>query len=149
MPRTPIPTWFFAVVLVRRGDRFLLVQERKHGQLWYLPAGRAEAGESLADAAVRETLEEAGIRVRLTGILAIEHNPKPDGARVRAVFVAEPIDDAPPKSVADNDSLQAAWVTVADLKHYPLRGSDVRTYIDRLESGVPLASIELLRPEGC
>ena len=42
MPREAIPTWFFAIVVVRRGDRFLLVHERKHGQLWYLPAGRVE-----------------------------------------------------------------------------------------------------------
>jgi hypothetical protein len=55
MARDPIPTWFFAVVVVRHGNRFLLVQERKHNQLWYLPAGRAEFGESLADAALRET----------------------------------------------------------------------------------------------
>ena len=40
MARTPIPTWCFAIVVVRRGDQFLLVQERSHGQPWYLPAGR-------------------------------------------------------------------------------------------------------------
>jgi len=36
-PRSAIPTWFFAVVVVRKGDRFLLVHERKRGQLWHLP----------------------------------------------------------------------------------------------------------------
>ena len=48
MSRTPSATWFFALVVVRRGDRFLLVHERKHGQTWYLPAGRVEPGETLA-----------------------------------------------------------------------------------------------------
>jgi len=28
-------TWFFAMVLVQRDDRFVLVRERKHGQRWY------------------------------------------------------------------------------------------------------------------
>ena len=148
MPRTPIPTWYFAVVLVRRGDRYLLVQEAKDGRPWYLPAGRVEPGESLGDAAVRETLEEAGIRVRLTGILAIEHRPTPDGARLRAVFLAEPIDDAPPKSVADRESLCAAWVARAELGRYPLRGADVRAYIERLEAGAPVAPLAILRGEG-
>ena len=69
MPRAPIPTWCFALVVVRKGDHFLLVQESKYGQPWYLPAGRVEEGESFADAAVRETLEEAGIPVRVTGII--------------------------------------------------------------------------------
>lgn len=74
MAREPIPTWCFAVVVVRRGDRFLLVHERKHGQLWYLPAGRVEPGESFATAACRETLEEAGVPIRVTGLIRVEHS---------------------------------------------------------------------------
>lgn len=68
MARTAIPTWFFVLVVVRRGDRFLVVHERKHGQLWYLPAGRVEPGESFAAAAARETREEAGIPIHLEGV---------------------------------------------------------------------------------
>jgi len=71
MASDPIPTWFFAVVVVRRADRFLLVRERKHGQTWYLPAGRVEPGETLSAAACRETMQEAGIAITLTGVLRI------------------------------------------------------------------------------
>jgi len=39
MSRDPIPTWCFALVVVRLGERWLLVHERKHGQGWYLPNG--------------------------------------------------------------------------------------------------------------
>lgn len=42
--------------------RSLLVHEARHGGGWYLPAGRVEMGETLVDAAVRETLEESGVR---------------------------------------------------------------------------------------
>ena len=35
------------------------------------PAGHLEAGESLADAALRETLEETGWDVELSGVLGI------------------------------------------------------------------------------
>ncbi len=66
MPRSPVPTWYFALVVVRLGPRFLIVQERKHGQLWYLPAGRVEPGENITDAARRETLEESGVPVVVT-----------------------------------------------------------------------------------
>jgi len=65
MPRKPIPTWFFALVVVRQGDRFLLVHEAKHGQGWCVPAGRVEPGETLFDAALRETSEETGVPVVL------------------------------------------------------------------------------------
>ncbi len=148
MPRDPIPTWFFALVVVRRGDRFLLVHEAKHGQRWYLPAGRAEAGETLAAAACRETLEEAGIRVRLTGVIRIEHSPRPDGARVRTVFLAEPSDDAPPKSSPDEHSLKAAWVSIAELAHHPLRGSEVEELLRHVAGGGVSYPMSLLRMEG-
>src|SRR5262245_12738980 len=81
MAREPIPTWCFALVVVRKGDQFLLVHEKKKNQPWYLPAGRVEPGESFAEAAVRETLEEAGIPIRLTGVIRVEHSPGPYGAR--------------------------------------------------------------------
>src|SRR5271155_3844565 len=111
MAREPIPSWYFAVVVVRRGDRFLLVHERKHGQLWYLPAGRVEQGESLVDGAVRETLEETGVPVRVDGVLRVEHSPSPTGARCRVFFSASPLDDRPPRTTPDDESLGAAWVS--------------------------------------
>jgi len=66
-PRGPIPTWYFALVVVRRGHRFLLTQERKYGATWSIPGGRVEPGESLASAAVREVLEETGLEVAVDG----------------------------------------------------------------------------------
>lgn len=53
-----------AAVIVHDG-RFLLVQRQvSEGSLsWQFPAGEIEAGESPEDAAVRETLEEAGLTV--------------------------------------------------------------------------------------
>ena len=108
MTREPIPTWVFALVIVRKGDRFLVVHERKHGQLWYLPAGRIEPGETLAQGARRETLEETGVPVEIDGILRVEHTPHPKGtARLRVLFTAHPVDDTPPKTQPDEESLEA------------------------------------------
>src|SRR3954471_2263586 len=98
--RSPIPTWYFALVVVRRGHRFLLTQERKYGSTWSIPGGRVEPGESLADAAVREGREATGVPIRLDGILRVEHSPGPAGAhdtRMRILFTGTPIDDTPPK----------------------------------------------------
>jgi 8-oxo-dGTP pyrophosphatase MutT (NUDIX family) len=148
MAREPIPTWCFALAVVRKGDRFLIVHERKHGERWYLPAGRVEPGETFADAAIRETLEEAGIAIRIDGILRVEHTPTDDGARMRAVFVARPTDDRPPKHTPDDDSLGAAWVTLAELAHYPLRGDEVRELFAHVQAGARIYPPELLTYEG-
>ena len=148
MAREPIPTWCFAVVVVRRGDRFLLIHERKQGQPWYLPAGRVEPGESFEQAACRETLEESGIPVRLLGIIRVEYSPGPTGARMRVAYLAEPLDDTPPKSVADDESLGAAWVTLDDLTRYPLRGGQVPALLEYVAAGGAIYPLSVLQSEG-
>ncbi|MDA3961099.1 MAG: NUDIX domain-containing protein [Planctomycetota bacterium] len=43
-----------------KGDRWLLLQSSKHGE-WGFPKGHLDPGETLAQAALRETVEECGI----------------------------------------------------------------------------------------
>jgi len=149
MPRSPIPTWFFVLVVARLDSRFLLVHEAKHGQLWYLPAGRVEPGEDFVRAAERETREEAGVPIVVEGIFRIEHTPIPDGtARVRVILLARPRDDTPPKQIPDHDSLGAAWVTLDDLKRLPLRGDEVREILEYVARGAPIYPVSLITPEG-
>jgi len=149
MARDPIPTWWFALVVVRRGEQFLVVQERKHDQCWYLPAGRVEPGEDLMAAAVRETLEESGIPVILEGVLRLEHTPHAQGtARCRIIFIARPADDTPPKQVPDEESLGAAWVTLTELDQLRLRSSMVRTLFHEVACGAKVYPLDFLVREG-
>jgi phosphatase NudJ len=122
-----VTTFTFVLVVVEHDRRFVLVQEAKGGQPWYLPAGRVEPRESLTDAALRETREEAGIDVVLTGVLRVEHTPLSDGsARLRVWFKARPVQpDAPLKQQADRESLQARWFSLEEARMMNLRGEDV------------------------
>ena len=57
-----------AVAVVEERDRFLVGQRPANGPLaglWEFPGGKVEAGESPADAAVRECLEETHLKVRV------------------------------------------------------------------------------------
>jgi phosphatase NudJ len=149
MAREPIPTWWFALVVVRSGPRFLVVHERKHGQLWYLPAGRVEPGEDLAQAACRETLEETGVPIVLEGILRVEHTSTPAGtARARVIFVARPAGDAAPRAVPNEESLGAAWVTLEELGGLALRGGEVRELFQYVSDRRPIYPLSLLCQEG-
>lgn len=149
MARKPLPTWCFALVVVRLGRRFLLVHETKHGQLWYLPAGRVEPGETFFEAARRETLEEAGIEIELEGILRVEHTPREQGdVRMRVVFVAHPATDARPKSHADEHSLEAGFFTLEEIERLPLRGGEVLDIFRYVAQGGFIAPLSMLCREG-
>lgn len=144
MTSEPIPTWFFALVVVRRGDQFLVVRERKHGQRWYLPAGRAELGETLPEAAHRETIEETGVPIVLEGILKVQHTPSGAGARLRALFLASPADDTPPRATPNEHTLEARFVTLDELDALPLRGPEVRAIFEWVTNGATVFPMELL-----
>jgi 8-oxo-dGTP pyrophosphatase MutT (NUDIX family) len=101
MAREAIPTWFFVVTIVHRDGRYLLLKERKH-RGWYFPAGRVEVGESLEQAALRETREETGVEVVLEGLLRFEHGPTIGGTRVRVFFLARPAPGSEPHRTDDN-----------------------------------------------
>lgn len=142
-----IHTHFFALCIVRLGHRFLLVEERDR-RGWYLPGGRVEPGETLVEAACRETLEEAGIPIVVESILRIEHTPRADAsARVRVVFIARPQDDTPPKTIADEHTRSARWFALEELRDLPLRGPDVDAYLYQVAQGAPLAPLSVLGAE--
>ena len=98
------PLYAFALVVCRRrrDQKFLLVQEAGSMGFW-LPGGRVEVGERLEQGAIRETLEEAGVNVRLLGVLKFEFTPKSDYNRLRIIFYAEPVDekDCEAKTIPD------------------------------------------------
>ena len=144
MSRAPIPTWYFAMVVVRRGHRFLLTQEQKYGSTWSIPGGRVEPGESIIQGAQREVLEETGVPVRIDGILRIEHAATDTGARVRVLFTGTPLDDTPPKSVPDDESLCAAWLTIDEIRERKLRGAELRALLESVEGGRQVFPLDLL-----
>lgn len=152
MGRAPLPTWYFALVVVRLGRRFLLTRERKYGSSWSIPGGRVEPGEPLVDAAIREVYEETGVPIRLDGILRVEHTPSGSSggsgdARVRVLFTGSPIEDTPPKTTADEESLGAAWLTLDEIRALPLRGAELGALLESVAGGRQVFPLELLGHE--
>ena len=63
-----------AVAVLDERSRLLLCLHRDK-QIWVAPGGLIEPGEHPADAAVRETWEETGLVVEITGILGVYGGP--------------------------------------------------------------------------
>ncbi|OWZ23695.1 hypothetical protein PHMEG_0001379 [Phytophthora megakarya] len=141
----------FALVVChnKKYNSFLLVQEFANSGFW-LPGGRIDCGENPAQAAIRETKEEAGIDIRLTGVLKLEYHPKQDRngsqyVRMRFIFYAEPINcDQPPKSIPDYESAGATWCRADQVGSLPLRGSEPVTYFNHIASGKPIYPLGLI-----
>ena len=147
MSRTAIPTHFFALVIVRKGDQYLMIQETQHNQLWYLPAGGVELGETFIEAAQRETLEEGGIPIDIEGIIRIEHSPNINHtSRIRMIFIAKPKDNTPLKSLPDEHSLQAIWMTLSEIKPLPLRCPEILEWFHLVANDAPIYPLELINP---
>lgn len=150
MARDPLLTWFFVLIVVRDADgRFLVLQERKHGQLWYLPAGRVEPGETFGDAAMRETREETGVLVQVDGIIRIEHTPYDDGTvRCRVLLTAHAVDDSQLIQQPNDDALQARWATLDEIRRLPLRSPEVVELFDYVQRGAPIYPVTIITYEG-
>lgn len=61
-----------ATIVVNERNEILLIKGPKRG--WEMPGGQVEEGESLKDAAIRETKEESGIDIEVTKFCGIFQN---------------------------------------------------------------------------
>jgi 8-oxo-dGTP diphosphatase len=89
VPMVVVPSVFVAV---REEQGRLLLVRRCDSGAWELPGGRVDVGESAVEAAVRETAEEAGLEVRITGLVGLFSNPAyvaqaASGDEIRQLFV--------------------------------------------------------------
>lgn len=62
-------------VVVNDAGEILLIR-RTDNDNWAIPGGAMDLGESLVTTAVRETLEETGIQVEVTGLVGIFTDPR-------------------------------------------------------------------------
>jgi 8-oxo-dGTP pyrophosphatase MutT (NUDIX family) len=63
------------VVVVNQAGEFLLIRRTDNGN-WAFPGGAIDLGESVSQAAIRETKEETGVDCEITGLLGIYSDPR-------------------------------------------------------------------------
>lgn len=138
--------------VVERDGRFLLIEERINEQrVLNQPAGHWEPGETLVEAARRETLEEAGWDVEPTHLLGVyEWQPASlPSPFVRFAFAATPLRHHPDRPL-DAGIERALWMTPDEiLQAEPRwRSPSVQTCIADFQAGVryPLDLIRHLAP---
>jgi ADP-ribose pyrophosphatase YjhB (NUDIX family) len=113
------------VVVVNDAGEILLIR-RSDNDNWALPGGAIDIGESLAQAAVRETREETGIECEITGLVGIYTDPghiilytSNDEARQEFSIVlrARAVSGEPTPS---DESTEVRWVPPAEAENYTM-----------------------------
>ena len=101
-----MPTLGAAAAVAYRGKVLLI--KRRDVEIWALPGGAVENGESLAQAAVREVREETGVSVELTRLVGVYSRPNwRAGGDHGVLFAARPLShDIVPQP---EEALEAAY----------------------------------------
>ncbi|MEU0985070.1 NUDIX domain-containing protein [Streptomyces sp. NPDC005953] len=106
--------------VVRDDDGRLLIIHKTDNDLWALPGGGHDIGESIGDTVVREVVEETGITVQIDSIVGLYTNPEHvlayDDGEVRQQFSicfrAHPTGGSLRTS---SESKEVRWIDPADL----------------------------------
>ncbi|HEY1619664.1 MAG TPA: NUDIX domain-containing protein [Streptosporangiaceae bacterium] len=143
-PNSLVPA---AVAVVACEDGAMLLIRRTDNGNWALPAGAIEMNESVADEAIRQTFEETGIQVEVTGLLGIYSDPRhvihfTSNDEVRREFsvalAARPVGGEPAVSA---ESSEIRWVPPADLAGYTMDRAMRKRVDDYVRgSGVPVVA---------
>jgi len=113
-------------VAVVNGRGEILLIRRSDNDNWALPGGGVDLGESLTQAAVRETQEESGVDCEITGLLGIYTDPEhlilyTSNGEVRQEFsivlTARPTGGQPTPST---ETSEVRWVPLADVDSYQM-----------------------------
>jgi ADP-ribose pyrophosphatase YjhB (NUDIX family) len=129
--------------VIERDNKYLLVEERDKtsGHLVFnQPAGHLEEGETLTGAALRETLEETGWQIELTGVLGIALYTAPGNGLTyyRTTFLGKPL------AAIENATLDPDIHAVHWLDYESILANSAR-----MRSPLVLAAIELQRRGIC
>ncbi|RXZ73296.1 NUDIX hydrolase [Agromyces albus] len=121
-----LPDLLVAAIALVRERRVLMVTARDR-DVYYMPGGKIDDGESAADAAAREAREEVALDLDPSSLhelfeVVVQAHGEPHGRLVRMrVFRAET--DAAPAASAEVGSVH--WVTTADAHRCPPAGAEV------------------------
>ena len=108
-------------VAVRNEAGDLLLIRRSDNGNWAMPGGAVELGESLTQAAVRETREESGIECEVTGLAGIYTDPRhvmlytSDGEARQEFSVVLTARATGGEPSASSETTRARWVPAADV----------------------------------
>ena len=133
LPRVTVAT------IIENDGKFLMVEEDIYGvKTLNQPAGHLEANETLAQAAVRETLEETGWHIKVDHLIEFSQwtSDNSNNHYLRSCFSGTAVEFDPEQEL-DDGIIQAVWMTRDEVaaEAHRLRSPLVLHHIDLHISG--------------
>lgn len=96
-----------ATIVINEKNEILLIKGPRRG--WEMPGGQVEEGESLKEAAIRETKEESGIDIEVLKFCGVFQNVS--GSICNTLFLAKPIGG---KLTTSSESIEVGFFPIEE-----------------------------------
>jgi len=96
-----------AAIVLNEQNEILLIKGHRRG--WEMPGGQVEVGESLTEAAVRETMEESGVEIEVTKFCGVFQNV--NGSICNTLFLAKAVGGSP---IPTDESLESGFFSIQE-----------------------------------
>lgn len=115
----------------------VLLTRRLDNDLWCLPGGHMEAGESVEECCIREVLEETGLQVRVKRLTGVYSNPDqlvvyPDGNQAHFVVLNFELEIVGGELGLSDETSEAGYFSLAEIASMPMHDR----HADRIEDAL-------------
>jgi 8-oxo-dGTP pyrophosphatase MutT (NUDIX family) len=131
-----------ASVILEHDKKYLFVQQarsRRQPGKWGPPGGKPDLGETLFEAAIRETFEETGLKVELTGLVGLIRSGHKEDPNLFVCFAGRLTDPSAASNLhlKEGEIMDGRWLTLEELEAgaVPLRSAPFDILVRRFQEG--------------
>jgi ADP-ribose pyrophosphatase YjhB (NUDIX family) len=127
-----------AVIFDSAHEKVLLTRRADNG-LWCIPGGRAESGETVAEACEREVWEETGLKVRVKRLVGVYSDPHqlivfPDASKAFIVALCFEAKVIGGELGLSDETTEVGYFSFSEIDAMPMMGKHKERVMDAIQN---------------